>query len=394
MRSFRPGSVVAASRRAPRARRPAAAALGARERQFAALLWRRGELARSEIHQITGVHPTLTGNSVAKLIRAGLLREGPPRPTTERGRPQIPVMIDPDRRIFLGLSLSPGEVRIARLDPTGTPRGEEVVHRSRRSATGNDAFIRAAANALAEAVDPRVFGIGVTVTGVVDPEQQLLLFSSAIPSASPMSLAPLYEAAGGIPLVLDNDLHALSLRWLMTTDPVESEVLLVGLDDGRLGASMLINGRPQQGSVTAGNELGHMRLQVDTEPCFCGQSGCLERIVSTPQLARVGAKTDRPLDAVFADPDQDAAALATILDLLCTGLANAVNFIRPSRLVIASPLVKYPSFTDPIERILPQRILPGIRSRVQLSFWEQPCVQSAQNAAWLALADVFGQYDS
>lgn len=371
--------------------------LGPRERQFAALLWRRGELARSEIHQITGVHPTLTGNSVAALIRAGLLRNGTPRPTPERGRPQIPVMIDPDRRLFVGLSLSPGEVRIARLDPTGQSRGEEIIHRVNASAAGSDRFIHIAADALTAAIEPRVFAIGVSVTGVIDPAGQALLFSSAMPSASPMSLRPLYEAAGDIPLILDNDLHALSLRWLMTTTdnaPVDEEVLLVGLDDGRLGASMLINGRPQRGSVTAANELGHMRLNVETEPCYCGHAGCLERIVSTAQLARVGATTDRAFDAALADPDGDAAAVDTILDLLCTGLANAVNFVRPGRLVIASPLVRHACFVNRLQNDLTDRILPGIRSRVQLSFWEQPCVQSAQNAAWLALADVFGQYDA
>ena len=377
-----------------RPRRAAGPALGPRERQFAALLWRRGELARSEIHQITGVHPTLTGNSVATLIRSGLLRNGRPRPAPERGRPQIPVMVDPDRRLFLGVSLSPGEVRIARLDPTGQLRGEEIVHRVTAAAAGSDRFIHIAANALADAIEPRVFAVGITVTGVIDPAGKALLFSSAMPSASPMSLQPLYEAAGATPLILDNDLHALSLRWLMTTDPVEGEVLLVGLDDGRLGASMLINGRPQHGSVTAANELGHMRLNVKTEPCYCGQVGCLERIVSTPQLAYAGAGTSRPLDAVLADPCTDAKALDAILDLLCMGLSNAVNFMRPGRLVIASPLVRHRRFVDHVERTLPDRILPGIRSRVQLSFWEQPCVQSAQNAAWLALADVFGQRDA
>ena len=112
---------------APRPRWSGLAALGARERRFATLLWRKGELARSEIHQVTGVHPTLTGNSVATLIGAGLLRDGRPRPTPERGRPQVPVMIDPDQRLFLGLSLSPGEVRLARIDPTGKRRGDEIV---------------------------------------------------------------------------------------------------------------------------------------------------------------------------------------------------------------------------------------------------------------------------
>src|SRR5690606_32444726 len=123
-----------------------AAAVGLRERQFASLLWRRGALGRSEIHQLTGVHPTLTGNAVATLIDAGLVRNGTPQSTPERGRPQIPVLIDPERRVFLGLSLSPGEVRLARLDPLGQPRQREIVRRVGARAAAGGKFVTLAAN--------------------------------------------------------------------------------------------------------------------------------------------------------------------------------------------------------------------------------------------------------
>lgn len=372
-------------------RRAKTVTLGKRERQFAALLWRRGGLARSEIHQITGVHPTLTGQSVALLIRAGLVRNGKPASSAERGRPQTPVVIDPDRRKFLGISLSPGEVRVVRLDPMGRPLGEEIVRRVGGQSRENGDLVTLAARSLKQAIDPAIFSIGITVTGVVDPAGQALLFSSALPSASPVSLKPIYQAAGDIPVILDNDLHALSMRWLMTSESPEGEVMLVGIDDGRLGASVLIDGRPQRGSVTAGNELGHTRLAVETDRCYCGQVGCLERIVSSRQLKHFGAKTERSLDKVLADPGPDRQALLRLLDLLVTGLGNAVNFMRPARLVIASPLGRHTILQQYIQDELPDRVLPGIRSRVRVSFWEQPYVQSAENAAWLAISDVFGE---
>ena len=45
----------------------------------------------------------------------------------------------------------------------------------------------------------------------------------------------------------------------------------------------------------AGNELGHTRFFVDTEKCYCGHPGCLERIFSTDFLQRQGAPADVPL---------------------------------------------------------------------------------------------------
>ncbi len=362
-------------------------ALGERERQFASIIWRRaGGIGRREIHQLTGVHPTLTGNAVGALIESGLVREGTPPPTTDRGRPQVPVEIDPKRRSFLGLSISPGQARLVRVDPTGEPIAEEISKRVARDAR----LIDAAANMLAENVDASVFGIGISFTGVVDPAAHAMLFSSSLPSSSAISLDPLYTAARGIPVVLHNDMHALALRWLMT-DPTggAGDVLLVGLDDGRLGASVLIDGKPHRGSVSAANELGHMRLAVETDRCYCGQVGCLERIVSTPQLARFGDRSGSSFEAALQSNVN--GPLTTVLDHLTTGLANAVNFIRPAKLVLASPLVRHGALKDYIALELPPRVLPGLRERLELVFVEQPNVQSAENAAWLALADVFGQ---
>ena len=55
-----------------------------------------------------------------------------------------------------------------------------------------------------------------------------------------------------------------------------------------LGSALLIDGRPNRGCVTGANELGHTRLPVETDICFCGHPGCLERIVSTEFLRRRG----------------------------------------------------------------------------------------------------------
>ena len=364
--------------------------LGQRERWFASLIWQQKSLSRNALHEITGVHKTLTGRAVGRLLDSGLICEGDPQPAPDRGRPTIPLRINDNGPMFVGLSISPGEVRLAGLSPQGQECFDEMVHQRVKSVS----LVTTAARMLRRVIDRNVFAVGVTVTGVVDPQRHRMLFSSASPSGSPVSLQPIYDAAGKIPVVLDNDLHALSLRWLLTEDNADHDdrgVLLVGIDDGRVGASLLLDYRPQRGCVVAGNELGHMRLAVDTDRCFCGQRGCLECIVSTAQLRRLGAPTGRVLDKVLANPGRDRSALLKVLEHLTTGLANAVNFIRPTRLIIASPLVRHAILQQHLSDQLPAHILPGIRSQVSIGFWEQSCLQSAHNAAWLAMAEVFGR---
>lgn len=372
--------------RTPNAQSRPPAAIGEREHAFAGILWRKPGLSRRDLHELTQTHPTLTGNAIASLINRGLIREGPIATSAGRGRPQVPLEVDPDRLAFIGLAISPEGVRVARVNAVGHATSGETSVQAR----SGQSPIPSAAALLRRTVDDRVLAIGVSVTGLVLPLEGKILFSSAIADARPVSISPLRTAAGNATLVLQNDMHALAQRWVMCNPPTSGDSLLVGVEDGRLGAALLLNGRPHGGVVSGANELGHTRLDVDTDPCYCGQTGCLERIVSTAQLARLGAPSGRTLNEVLAEPKRDAKVVERLLHLLLHGIANAVNFIRPHQLIIASPLVRHAVLADAVQTRLPAFFLPGLRDRVIVRTWEQSNVQSAENAAWLALADVFG----
>ena len=79
-----------------------------------------------------------------------------------------------------------------------------------------------------------------------------------------------------------------------------------------------------------------------------------------------------------------------LMEYLGAGLANAVNFIRPDRLVIASPLVQNNSFSSRLEREVRDRLLGPISDRLRFDLWplsdEQPSVKSL---GWLVLAPIY-----
>jgi predicted NBD/HSP70 family sugar kinase len=362
------------------------ASLTERELQLAGLIWRRKALSRWEIHEATGLHPNLVGSSVQKLIDVGLLQEGAATAPASAGRPRVPLEIDEKRSRVIGVSIFPGEVRV---QPVRL-RGQAIEEAKSANATQGYRLIALARDLLDEMMNPSVLAVGVSVTGFVDTTSRTLLFSSAAPEQGELSLQPLFDGIGKTPLILDNDMHALAAQWLLSQGDEIEETLLVSLDDGRIGASMLINGKPNRGCVTAANEIGHQRLNVETEKCYCGQVGCLERIFSTPQLKRLGVKDASLADAVAAINGQVPAPLLEIADQLAGGLANGVNFMRPGRLVLASPYIHNRGFTDTLQKLIRQKLLPGLVDRVKIETWEHSCVQSAESAAWLALASFFG----
>ena len=53
-----------------------------------------------------------------------------------------------------------------------------------------------------------------------------------------------------------------------------------------VGGGIVLGGRPYSGVHGIGSEIGHMILQMDGEPCTCGNEGCFERYASATAIIR------------------------------------------------------------------------------------------------------------
>lgn len=372
--------------------------IDSRQREILRLLWSSGRLSRWELHRRTGVNPNAVGVDVAGLLGTGIIREcasevaGP-------GRPRIPLEIDPTVRHVVGIAISPGRVEAGRLTLRGTLLGRPIG----RNVSDPAKTVAVAQALLRESLTDQTLAVGLMVTGFVDPVERAILTSSSIPGQGAVSLAPLYETVGNRPLILENNMHALAAWWLLIHQAeADEDVLLVSIRDGQLGAALLIDGRPNRGCAIGANELGHVRFFVDTDICYCGHPGCLERIVSTEFLRRRGVASGTLLEHAArygahaeagngksATNAAAAKAVGEILDYLSAGLANATNFIRPNRLVLSSELTRYPAFNSALLRSIRSRLLGRLLERVRIDLWDQVDGHSAETAGWLALANLY-----
>jgi predicted NBD/HSP70 family sugar kinase len=349
------------------------------------LLRREAALSRWELHQRTGLRPNTVGDLAGDLLNWGLACELPPQ-TTGLGRPRIPLEIDPLRRHVVGLTLRRGQVEICRLNLQGHLLGRMT----RRHIKNTRRSISTAAQLLRRAVNDQTVMIGVSIPGFADSQKGLILLSAAMPDLPAVSVGPLLDAAGDHPLILDNDMHALGARWMLSHHvEAEGDSLLIKLEDGSVGGAMLIEGRPNRGCIIGGNEIGHTRLPVETERCFCGHAGCLERICSSDFLKRQDGRSDSLNERITVDHPQNDPALMTMTDLTAMGLANAVNFVRPGRVVILSSWVRHPQFIEALLGRIRRRLLTNLAERVRFDLWDHPPVYSAETAGWLALAGIY-----
>jgi len=355
-----------------------------RQRRLLRLLWQEEGPSRWELHEKTGINATAVGADIAALLDMGIVREC--RRTAERpGRLRMPLEIDDATRQVVGLAIRPGQVESVKLNLRGRVVEQFVWH----NVDDATAAVGLAQTQLQGLLDERVLAIGVSATGFVDTTGQSIGFSSILGGAGSTSLEPLFIVAANRPLVLENDMHALAARWLLTHQAESDEdVLLVRIDDAQLGAALLIGGHPNRGCAIGANELGHTRFFIETDPCYCGHTGCLERICSSEFLRRLDASTP-PLLQRASGFDGSDPALATIIDYLSMGVANAVNLIRPNRLVLVSELTRYRAFNDALMQRIRWRLLAVLLQQVRIDQWSQPAAHGAETAGWLALAGLY-----
>ncbi len=312
---------------------------------------------------------------------------------------------------MIGLTIWPGAVGVARINLQGHLVGKPLA----RFVSGSPArLVKAAAGLLGKRIGPGAMGIGVSVPGFHDSKSRRVLSGPIASGQAAVGLSPIYEVAGELPVVIENDMHALAARWQLThRADTEHDVLLVNIGDGALGAAVLIGGRPNRGCVSSANELGHMRYFADTERCYCGQAGCLERIFSSEYLRQIegagaslgaaGRGTEegsrsmsgvRPsvsgvlMERLMAYRVGDES-LEAIVDYLSNGIANVVNFIRPHRLVLVSELIRSPGACDRLTQSIRSLMLGELVDRVRFDLWDQPVAHQAETAGWLALAGLY-----
>ncbi|NNM85262.1 MAG: ROK family transcriptional regulator [Phycisphaerales bacterium] len=357
----------------------------ATQRQMLETLWYDGPLSRSELCERMGVTANATGEIALRLQQLGFVEELPAE-IIPRGRPKTPLQIDARRQKIIGLSVSPHQVEACRIGFGGDLLDEPLV---KKLADGQSP-LSVAAKLLPKVLHPRTILIAMSVPGLIDQVTGQIVLSSAFSQTRTLSLKPIFDAAAGIPLVVGNDLHAAAAHWALSHRGLASEdVLLVNLADGQIGAAMLINGRPNRGCILGANELGHTKLPINAPPCYCGGHGCLERIFSSQFLqSHTHQESSGLLAKRLTAYAQDDATLQTAVQALALALSNAVNFVRPSRLVIATSFAACETFMQDLRHQIQTNLLAQIASRVDIQTWDQRITGSAHLAAWLGIAGI------
>ena len=131
-----------------------------------------------------------------------------------------------------------------------------------------------------------VHSIGIGVPGIANPDTGVVVFCTNL-SWHDVPLREEFQKYIDKPVFIDNDAtvagYAESVAGISAG--CQSSVFLT-LGTG-VGGGIVINGKPWSGYHNVGSEIGHITLELDGEPCTCGNKGCLERYCSATAIIRM-----------------------------------------------------------------------------------------------------------
>ena len=356
-----------------------------------------GPLSRADLARLAGVPRATIGTIVQNLIDAGLLDELAPDRDGKVGKPGRPLWFGERAGLSIAVGFTNDRVRAALVNARGDRLAETAVHLATPKASGSElaaAVVKAAAEVLPEGEE--VLGIGVVVPGVCDTENGEVVGSGQLPGAVGTALTATLTKRFGLPVLLDNDARAQALgeKWFGDTRGVPT-FASVHTGDG-LGVGLVLDGHVYRGEDGRVGELGHTAVSLNGVACRCGLSGCWETVATLPWL-RAQAKAQglpspgRTTTATLVGlGDAGSGLLEEYVDHLAAGLANLVNLLGTSRLVLHGDVVGGgEAMRAAIETATRRRVLGHLRDDVSVTLSALDEDAALLGAAGLVLSETF-----
>jgi fructokinase len=155
--------------------------------------------------------------------------------------------------------------------------------------------------------------------------------------------------AVGRPIAFENDANCFTLAEALAGAgaPYRDGVVFGVIMGTGVGGGLVVRGEVWPGIQGIGGEWGHHAVwagRSDARPCYCGQRGCLERYVSGPAVeeeyaARAGTRrTVQEIARCRVTDPHAAATIESFLDAFGRGVANLIDMLDPSAIVLGGGL--------------------------------------------------------
>ncbi|MER5537552.1 ROK family protein [Streptomyces mirabilis] len=301
-----------------------------------------------------GVTRATAGAVAAELEALGLIRVDarPGAAAGSQGRPSHRLEVAEDGPVALAAQVHADGFRAALVGLGGrivaTAPSCETVDADPAKVLG--AVVETGAELLRE-TGRRCVGAGLAVPSAVAEPDGLALnpLHLAWPAGAPVRriFAERVRAAGiEGPAFAANDINLAALaEHRHGAGRGARDLLCVATGHRGVGGALVLDGRLHTGSSGLALEVGHLTVNPEGRPCYCGSRGCLD-VEADPLAFLMAAGRDpgpevsllqQANDLIRTRYDQDPSvrtATEALIDRLGLGLAGLVNILNPDRIIL------------------------------------------------------------
>jgi N-acetylglucosamine repressor len=349
-------------------------------------IYRQGVISRVDIARQTGLTRTTVSDVVGRFIQEGLVVETGVSPS-RGGKRAILLRVDDDARHLVGIDLANSAFRGAVVNLRG-----KIVQRLSLPVQDRDGeaalgLVFTLIDQLLRMTDRPILGIGIGTPGLMDPVNRVVRYAVNLDWYD-LPLGTLLEERYRRPIYIANDSQAAALAEYTFGRQAEANNLVVIKAGRGVGAGIVLNGELFYGDNHSAGEIGHVRMVPDGERCRCGNTGCLETLVSTRTLRQrareiAARQPESYLNQLVTSPEEiDSEVviqayqagdppvrdlIAEAGDYLGMAAARMAGALNVDRIILAGRLARFgDGIIIPMQKRVRQDILPALAEHTQV----------------------------
>jgi len=269
------------------------------------LLRTEGAHSRQEILQKLLLSlPTVTQN-LEQLVEEGLVSEAGFIGNTG-GRRARTYDIIKNARTAIGLDITKNHVTAVAIDLTGSVVANIRLKRKFEQTDNYYRDLGAIVETLikdALLAEESILGVGIGVPGLVTNDNQTVFYGEILNFTG----ATCAQFAQYIPYPssLHNDANAAGFAEIWARREIDNAFYI--MLSNNIGGSMVINSQIYTGENLRGGEVGHITIEPEGRPCYCGQRGCVDAYCAATVLSSLTGGNLANFFALLAAGDNTAA---------------------------------------------------------------------------------------
>ncbi len=377
------------------------------------LIRKNRQISKADLAQLTGLSPTACGIIVSNLLEKNYISEAGIGISKGGRRPTL-YELTPKSYFSIGVDIDIDYIRFILMDITGQVEYRDKIPSGLvQSVSEAIKLVEGKLHKIIEQykIKPdRLLGVGISIPGMVDNITHEIIFAPNL-GWERVDLESMMSSLDSFPIYVDNEAmcSAICENWIGSCTE-QKDFVCINMKSG-IGSSLFTDGNLYRGCCGSAGEIGHIMVEQNGPKCACGNYGCLEALVSSKSLVEKAKRLVKQgliadftngldIDAITIDDiiswakDDNEAARVILVEAagyLGLAVANLINTINPSKIVLGKELVKLSEdILEHLKNIAYAKALKYPASRVEIITSETGEDTSALGAAIIPLKKLFG----